>query len=156
MRHALFTGTFDPPTWGHLNIIQRAVPLFDQLKLAVGHDSRKEPPLLSVQERMRLLKELTSLEVVEIKGLLADYVKNNGITMLVRALRSAEDVHHELSMAEANRQLCGVETVLLMGEANYAYISSSLVREIARLGGSLDSFVPPAVALAVKNTILMA
>ena len=151
MRKALFAGTFDPPTLGHLSIIKRATPLFDQLTIAVAEDPQKSSTLLSVKERIRLLKELTKLEVVPVEGLLADYVKAKGFNVLVRALRSAEDVHHELTMAAANRELCGVETVLLLSEPEHTYISSTLVRQIARLGGELKTFVPPAVSKALKK-----
>lgn len=149
-KKALFAGTFDPPTWGHLSVIKRAVPLFDRLIIGVAKDERKEHALLSVEERIHLLKDLTKLDVVEVNGLLAEFVKKNGINVLVRSIRSGTDVENELTMAEANRQLCGVETLFLMCEPQHTFINSTLVREIAHLGGNLDPFVPPAVAHTLK------
>ncbi len=151
MRHALFAGSFDPPTLGHLNIIKRAVSLFDKVTIAVGKDSRKGEPLLTIAERIQIFKKLTKLEVIEIKGLLANYVKEHKVTALVRSIRSAEDVQHEFSMADANRKLCGVETIFLMSEPQYAYINSTLVREIAQLGGNIEDFVPPFVSELIHN-----
>jgi pantetheine-phosphate adenylyltransferase len=98
-----------------------------------------------------LLKAITGLEAVAVEGLLADYVRSHKISALIRSLRSAEDFHREMTMAEANRRLCGVETVLLMPAPQYAAISSSLVREIARLGGDVSAFVPEEVVKALEN-----
>lgn len=151
MRHALFAGTFDPPTLGHLNIIKRAVPLFDKLTIAVGQDTRKKEPLLKMEQRIEIFKKLTKLEVIEIQGLLANYVKEHNITTLLRSIRSADDLQHEFSMAEANRRMCGVETFFMMSDPQYAYINSSLVREIAHLGGNIEEFVPPLVADILKS-----
>lgn len=151
MRHALFAGTFDPPTFGHLEVIKRAKPLFDKLTVAVGRDTRKAEPLLTRQARVKLLKELTKVDVVEMNGLLADFVKEMNVTVLLRSVRSSEDIYHEFSMAEANKRMCSVETLFLMGDPQYAYVSSSLVREIAHLGGNLEHFLPPLVIKQLKK-----
>lgn len=151
MRHAVFSGTFDPPTLGHLNIIKRTVPLFDKVTIAIGKDARKGEPLLTISERKQIFEKLTKLEVVEITGLLADYLKEHKITAILRSIRSAEDLQHEFSMADANRKLCGVETIFLMSDPQYSYINSTLVREIAQLGGNIDDFVPPLVSELIHS-----
>jgi len=102
--------------------------------------------------RIELMKKLTRLDVIAVEGLLADYVRSHQITVLVRALRSIEDYTHEMTMAHANRQLCGVDTLLLIPSPPYAAISSTLVREIARLGGDVSAFVPAEVAQALQGT----
>ncbi len=153
MKHALFAGTFDPPTLGHLAVIQKALPLFDKLTVAIAKDTRKNTPLLSVSERISLIKTFYPDNVVELKGLLSDFVKEQGINVLLRGLRTSEDIYHEFTMAEANRQLCGVETLFIMGDPQYAYISGSLVREIANLGGNLDPFLPPQVVNYVQKAL---
>lgn len=150
MKHALFAGSFDPPTWGHLDIIKRAMLLCDTLSVGVAVNTAKEQGFLSHADRLELLQELTTdirhVAIVPISGLVADYVKETKVDLLLRSLRSDKDLEREMAMAIANRQLAGVETLFLLSDPRYAHISSTLVREIAHFGGSLESFVPPAVA----------
>ncbi len=148
--HALFPGTFDPVTHGHLDIVRRAAQLFDSVTVAVAqHPSKKE--LLPVEQRLALLREVTAeisgVEVVRLDGLVVHGCERLGATVIVRGVRSASDVDYELQMARANRALAPqVETVLLASSPEHAHISSTLVRQIAEMGGDLTSFVPPAIA----------
>ena len=144
---ALYAGSFDPITKGHLNIIERAARLFDSLTVSVVVNPNKRG-FFSVQERMEIVKEVTShipnVKVDSFSGLLADYVNDNGFCAVVRGLRTAADFASELQMAQVNAGLYrnGTETVFLMTEPKYSYISSSVVKEVASLGGSVDALVP--------------
>ena len=148
MRKGLFSGTFDPPTLGHLDIIMRGACLCDKLIVAIGVNTRKQP-LFTVAERVDMLKELThgltSVEVTNFTTLVIDFAHANGIDFILRGLRSASDLPHEFEMALANRKMSGIETLFLMADAHHAQISSSLIREIAASGRHLEKFVPQAV-----------
>lgn len=153
--HALFPGTFDPVTHGHLDIVRRAADLFDRVTVAVAqHPSKQE--LLPVDERLALLREVTAeirgVDVVQIDGLVIEGCERLGASVIVRGVRSASDVDYELQMARTNRVLAPkIETVLLASSPEHAHISSTLVRQIAAMGGPLEHFVPAAVAKALRG-----
>lgn len=142
-------GSFDPVTLGHLDIITRAHALFDEVLVGVGQNTSKNA-LFSPAERQELLESavagLDRVRVVPFSGLIVDFCRDNGIGAIVKGLRFAADFDHELQMAQMNDALSGVETILLPTSSRYGYISSTLVREIALLGGDVRQFVPPAVA----------
>jgi len=150
MKKVLFAGSFDPPTWGHLDVIQRAALLCDKLIVGVAVNTGKEGGLLPPADRIELLqeisKEIPHVTVIPIPGLIADFVKEEKVDLLLRALRNEADFEREEAMALANRQLADIETLFLLSDPRFAHISSTLVREIAHFGGALDPFVPPAVA----------
>jgi pantetheine-phosphate adenylyltransferase len=152
--HALFPGTFDPVTHGHLDIVRRASRMFGRLTIAVArHPSKKE--LLPVSDRLALLREVTAdlrgVDVVQIEGLVVKACEAVGAAVIVRGARSASDLEYELQMARTNRALApGIETVLLASSPEHAHISSTLVRQIADMGGDLDPFVPPAIARRLR------
>lgn len=148
MKHVLFAGSFDPPTWGHLDIIKRAALLCDKLTVGVAVNTTKEE-FLPFSDRLELLQELCRdiphVYILPITGLIGDFAREKGVDALLRALRTFADFEKETAMALANRQLAGVETLLLISDPRYGHISSTLVREIAHFGGALESFVPSIV-----------
>lgn len=149
MKLAIYPGTFDPPTKGHLDILARACQLFDRLIVAVAQNPEKAP-LLSTEERLNLLrtltKEMEGVEVEILEGLLANYARKKGAVAIIRGLRAISDFEYELQMALINRRLNPqVETVFLMPSENYTFLNSTLVKNIAVLGGELSSFVPPLI-----------
>src|ERR1700754_737429 len=145
---ALFPGTFDPPTNGHLDVIARAAVAFDEVIVATGVNQSKNR-LFSPEERIAMLTELAeahpNVTVGTFDGLLVDYCRAEGAGVIVKGLRSGSDYDYELQMAQMNRRLSGVDTVFLPTAPENAYISSSLVKEIAKLGGDVTNFVPPRV-----------
>ncbi|MFN2614269.1 MAG: pantetheine-phosphate adenylyltransferase [Actinomycetota bacterium] len=151
---AIYPGTFDPITNGHLDIIERARKRFSRLVVAVSQHPGKNP-LLSLEERVALAKEvLGDLEGVEIDsfdGLLVDYANRRGIGVLVKGLRAVTDFDYELQMAQMNHKLADVETFFLVATPVYSFLSSSLVKEIARFGSDVSEFVPPEVARRLKE-----
>ena len=157
MNAAVFPGSFDPPTAGHLDVVVRAARLFDRLVVAVVTNPGKTP-MFTPAERVAMLTEAVaalgpdaaSVEVVAEEGLLVDVCARRGIGTVVKGVRGAVDLEAELAMARMNRRMGGVETVLLPAEPSLADVSSSLVREIARLGGPLDGVVPPGVLAALR------
>ncbi|CAN5344332.1 pantetheine-phosphate adenylyltransferase [soil metagenome] len=149
MVKAIYPGSFDPMTKGHLDIIQRSSKLFDEVIMAVVGNPGKSP-LLPVEKRKELLsaalKDLNGVTVDSFQGLTVDYAKQNNVTILIRGLRAISDFEAELGMAQANKELFPeLETIFLMSKAEYSFISSSTVKEIARLGGDVSKFVPAAV-----------
>ena len=149
MRVAVYPGTFDPVTNGHLDLAERGRKHFDLLILAVLRNEDKRP-LFNVKERLALLESACSamdnVEVDSFEGLLVDYAKRVGATVILRGLRAVSDFEYEMQMTMMNRKLePSLETVLLMPCESYSYVSSRLVREIARLGGNLEGLVPEAV-----------
>lgn len=157
MSRAVYAGTFDPMTYGHLDVAARAAHVFEHLTLAVAGDSRKTP-LFGAAERLELAKSslahLKNVEVVPFGGLLVDWARKRGIHTLIRGLRAFSDFEYEFQMALTNRKLApDIETMFLMPNADFSYVSSSMVREIAALGGNVDQFVPPAVAAALKKKL---
>ncbi len=150
----VYAGSFDPVTFGHLDVMQRASKLFDRVIVAVGkHPSRK--PLFTVDERLELLRqtagELTNLEIVSFEGLLINYCQRIGATVLIRGLRHAMDFEYELQIAQANADMAPeVETVFLPTSLKWGFITASLVREIASHGGDVSRYAPPAVCTALQ------
>ena len=157
MSQAVYAGTFDPLTYGHLDVAARAAHVFDRLVLAVAEDPRKTL-LFSTAERLKLARssvaELANVDVVPFSGLLVDWARARGIHTLIRGLRAFSDFEYEFQMALTNRKLApDVETLFLMPSEDFSYVSSSMVREIAALGGDVDKFVPPPVAAALKRKL---
>jgi pantetheine-phosphate adenylyltransferase len=148
MSRAVFPGTFDPPTVGHLDIVTRAAAAFDELIVATGLNQSKNR-LFEPQERMEMLTELVepfaNVRVGTFDGLLVDYCRSEGAGVIVKGLRSAADYDYELQMAQLNRRMTGVDTLFLPTAPENAFISSSWVKEIARLGGDVSTFVTPSV-----------
>jgi pantetheine-phosphate adenylyltransferase len=154
-RHVLFPGTFDPVTLGHVDLVRRAAASFDRVTVAVATHPTKRG-LFDVEERVALLHEVlagfSNVSVTRLEGLVVDGCRAAGAGFILRGLRSAADVDYELAMARSNRALAPeVETVLLASSPAHAHISSTLVRQIAEMGGELRSFVPPAVARALRR-----
>lgn len=153
-RIALYAGSFDPPTIGHEDLVRRALQLADQVVVAVAVNSAKQP-LFSATERLDLLRASFGDEpkfvFASFEGLAADYARRIGASILVRGLRAVGDFEYEFQMALMNRQLMpGLETVFLVPGQGLSYISSSLVREVARFGGDVSALVHPAVAEALR------
>lgn len=148
IQKAVYPGTFDPVTLGHLDLIERAARLFDRLVVAVAVNPSKTP-LFNLEERLEMLQlataHLPNVEAQRFEGLLVDFVRRQGSTVLVRGLRAILDFEYELEMTLTNRQLApDIETIFLMPSLQYTYLRSSLVKNVARLGGDLSAFVPPA------------
>lgn len=149
MRIAIYPGSFDPVTMGHLDVIERASKIFDKLIVAVMHNGSKKP-MFTGEERVALLRKTTQhLANVEIEifgGLLADYAAQCGACTIVKGLRAVSDFEYEFQMALANRKLNPqVDTTFLMTSSQYMFLSSSMVKDIAAHGGAIDGFVPPAI-----------
>lgn len=154
-RIALYPGSFDPPTRGHEDLIKRAVRLADRLVVAIAINPNKQP-LFSVDERLELLKTTVGddarISFDAFEGLLAHYARRIGASFLVRGLRAAGDFEYELQMALMNRQLePGLETLFLVPASGLTYVSSSLVREVARFGGTVSELVHPVVTGALHR-----
>jgi pantetheine-phosphate adenylyltransferase len=150
MRKAIYPGTFDPITNGHLDILRRASLLFDKVIVVVSNNPHKNP-LFSIEERLKLIEEtvksLNNVEVDVFNGLIVQYAKKKGALALIRGLRAVSDFDYEFQMALMNRkQMPELETVYLMPNEEYTYINSTIVKEVARLGGKIDCFLPPVVA----------
>ena len=156
MKVAVYPGTFDPITLGHLDIIRRGSHLVDTLVIGVTTNPSKEP-MFSVAERLAMVRREVAgmpgnIEVVEFDSLLMDFAESQNATAILRGLRAVADFEYEFQMAGMNQQLNeDIETVFLMADAALQPIASKLVKEIARLGGSIDKFVPPAVVTDVRN-----
>jgi pantetheine-phosphate adenylyltransferase len=149
-RVGLYPGSFDPPTYGHLDLIDRALRLFDRLIVAVAQNSAKSGNF-TVEERLDMLRAITAgkpnVEVVSFTGLTAEYARQRGVRSLVRGLRAVSDFEYELSMAITNQKLNpDIDTVCLMPSEDYLFLSSNGVRDIARFGGDLSPFVPDEIA----------
>lgn len=147
MKRAVFPGSFNPVTVGHLDLIKRAANLCDELLVAVMINESKKSSFLTFEDRVELLKEVTSdiknVKVCSHKGLLADFVKKENIDVIIRGVRSVSDYEYEFNMAQTNAVLTnGVDTVFLATSPKYSYISSSMVREVAAFGGDISDFVP--------------
>jgi pantetheine-phosphate adenylyltransferase len=154
---AIYAGTFDPLTLGHLDLIERAAHIFDRLIVAVAEHSRKNP-LFSMEERLELaravVRKLPNVEVDRFSGLLVDYARAKGVHLLVRGLRVFSDFEFEFKMALTNRAMTPeVETLFLMTKEDYSFLSSSTVREVAELGGHTEQFVPAVVHAALKRKL---
>ena len=154
MRRAIYPGSFDPLTNGHLDVLQRAAGIFDRLIIAVARDNAKQS-LFSVDERVGLIRsataEIGNIEVMPFEGLLVNFAREHHACALVRGLRAVSDFEFEFQLALMNRKLePNLETLFLMPREEYTYISSRLVKEICRLGGHIEQFVPPNVAAALR------
>lgn len=153
----MFAGTFDPPTLGHWDVVERSAPLFDKLYIVVANNTSKNP-LLSISQRLELLDELIKespfkkkCEVVASEGLVADLCRELGVEYFVRGVRSSADFERELPMSAANEVLTkGVRTVLIPSTKEHTFVSSSMVREIFVLGGNISDFVPSKVSKFLK------
>lgn len=154
MTIALCPGSFDPPTNGHADVINRAIDVFDRVLVAVV-DNPSKNAIFSTAERVELLKDMFGdrVEVESFAGLLVDFARAKGVDVIVKGLRVVSDFDYELQMAQMNRTLAGVETVFLPTNPAWGYLSSSLVREVARLGASVDVLVPENVATALKERL---
>jgi pantetheine-phosphate adenylyltransferase len=155
---AIYPGSFDPVTNGHLDLIERGAKIFDRLVVSILRNFDKEP-LFTIDERVEMLREVTrpwaNVEVDAFSGLLVDYARLREANVILRGIRAVSDYEYELQMAMMNRKLNkNVETVFMVPAVSYSYISSSVVREIARLGGSITDFVPPVVEERLRAKIL--
>ena len=151
---ALCPGTFDPVTNGHLDIIERAAQRFDALVVGVLDNPAKQP-LFAVEERVSLLKEVThhlaNVEIASFSGLLVEYAATRGADLVVKGLRAVTDFESEIQMAQMNHALAGVETVFMTTAPQWSFLSSSLVKEVARFGGDVSGLVPPVVAERLRE-----
>lgn len=149
MRIGVYPGSFDPATYGHLDIIQRSSKTVDKLIVAVLNNSQKEP-LLTTDERIKLLKELTAdlpnVEIDSFMGLLVDYAIEKDATVIIRGFRAVSDFEFEIQLAQTNYILCDdIETIFLVTRNEYSFLSSSIVKEVARYNGDISKMVPPIV-----------
>jgi pantetheine-phosphate adenylyltransferase len=150
MAVAIYPGSFDPITNGHLSIIQRGLSMFDKLIVAIAYNpNKKSSALFEVAERRQMIRDAISdprVEVDDFPGLLVDYARAKGVQVILRGLRAVSDFEYEFQMANMNRQLAPkIETVFMMTGEDYFYISSQIVREVASLGGNVKGLVPPNV-----------
>lgn len=155
MRTAVYPGSFDPVTNGHLDIIRRAAKMVDKVIVAVIHNPNKSP-LFSLEERMELLKKVTkdidNVEVDCFTGLLVDYVKEKNVDVIVKGLRAVSDFEYEFQMALVNKKLNPkVETIFMMTSSEFSYLSSSIVKEVFRFNGDINELVPDVVIKAMKD-----
>lgn len=155
-RHVVCPGSFDPPTLGHLDVVHRAAELFDTVTVAVLVNPDKHG-LFGIEERQQLLRESigerSNVRVDSFSGLLVDYCRRQGISAIVKGLRAVTDFDYELQMAQMNSGLTGVETLFLPTSAEFSYISSSLVKQVASYGGDVSAYLPPVVDAALRRTL---
>ena len=154
---AIYPGTFDPITNGHIDLAERASKLFDKVIVAIAESPAKEP-FFSLSERLRLGREVLShimnVEVQSFSGLLIDYMKKNNSRIVIRGLRAVTDFEYEFQLAAMNRQLYDeIETVFLTPSENYTFVSASLVKEIASLGGDVSKFLQPTVLKVLQDKL---
>ncbi|MBI4778725.1 pantetheine-phosphate adenylyltransferase [Candidatus Desantisbacteria bacterium] len=155
---AVYPGTFDPATLGHLDIVERAIPIFDKVIIAVAIDTGGKPTLFSIEERVQMLKDVTKdypkTEVHEFSGLLITYVQEVNASCILRGLRAISDFEHEFQMASINKRLnSSVETLFMMTNESYFFLSSSSVKELAALGCKLKGFVPELIAEKLREKL---
>ena len=156
MKKAIYPGSFDPVTLGHLDIIRRSASLVDHLIVGVLNNSTKTP-LFSVDERVNMLREVTkdlpNVEVLSFSGLLVDFAAEHNVSVIIRGLRAVTDFEYELQIAQTNRKLSGetLDTMFLTTSLEYAYLSSSSVKEIASFGGNIEACVPDFVAKQIYD-----
>jgi pantetheine-phosphate adenylyltransferase len=154
MRHCIYPGTFDPVTYGHLDVLARAIKLFDHVTVAVAENPGKGP-LFTAAERIELLKpniaRYPNVSVTSFNNLLVEFAVSQGAIAVIRGLRAFSDFEFEFNMALMNRHLeAGIETIFVMPNEQFSYTSSSLVKQVARFGGDVAHFVPPNVATALE------
>jgi pantetheine-phosphate adenylyltransferase len=156
MRRAVCPGSFDPITYGHLDIIERASHHFDEVIVAVL-ENRTKSSLFTVDERISMISEVTkkfkNVRVDSWSGLLVDYCKSNSVQSIVKGLRAVSDFDYELQMAQVNLQGSGVETMFMATSPTHSFLSSSLVKELAYYGGDVSSMVPPSINEALKHRV---
>jgi pantetheine-phosphate adenylyltransferase len=155
MARALCPGSFDPPTNGHINVIERAARLFDHVVVGILANPGKEP-LFSVEEREEMLAEaiahIDNVEIETFSGLLVDFATERDLSVIVKGLRAVSDFEYELQMAQMNAALSpGLDTIFVTTMPSWAFLSSSLVKQVARYGGSVDGLVPPGVSEALEE-----
>ena len=155
MPRALYPGSFDPLTNGHLSLVQRGLEVFEGLVVAVATNPNKMPPLFSIEERKQLIREACPdprVEVDDFDGLLVQYARRKGVNVILRGLRAISDFEYEFQMANMNRKLAPrIETVFMMTGEDYFYVSARLVREVASLGGSVKGLVPANVLAKLQS-----
>lgn len=156
MKEAIYPGSFDPVTYGHIDVIRRAAKMFDRLVVSVL-DNQAKTPLFSVDERVKMLREVTkdidNVEIDSFQGLLVDYAKGKNIHIAIRGLRAVTDFEYELQIAQTNKKLSdgSLDTIFLVTSLEYAYLSSSSVKEIAYFGGDISPCVPPEIVEKVRE-----
>jgi pantetheine-phosphate adenylyltransferase len=147
--HAIYPGSFDPPTLGHLDIIHRAAAVFPKLTVAVVVNPAKREPMFTIEERKAMIQEcvrtLPHVDVADFRGLLADFVRALDADVIIKGLRVVSDFEVEMSTALMNRSLSDVDTMFLMSDQHYSFVSSSLVKEVFFLGGDVSAYVPDVV-----------
>ena len=155
---AMYPGTFDPITLGHEDLVKRAAELFDSVVVAIASNTGSKTPMFSVDERVGMaaaaLADIPNVEVARYDGLTVDFARNNGLRVIIRGLRAVSDFEYEFQLANMNRHLTEeVETAFLTPTEKYTFISSSLVREVAQLGGDIGEFVSPQVEKALMERV---
>lgn len=156
---AVYPGTFDPPTYGHMDIVERAAALVDKLIVGIYENPDKKP-LFSLEQRVRLVEEavtgLPNVQVKAFKGLTVDFIRQIGGKVMIRGLRASSDFEREFEMALMNRKLApDIELICMMTSSQYQFLSSTLIKEVAKLGGCLEGMVPDHVAVALKEKVSM-
>jgi pantetheine-phosphate adenylyltransferase len=155
MRRALFPGSFDPFHNGHLEVVERASKLFDEVVVAAMRNPQKAGPLFSLEERMDLVRlavdGMQNVTVVALASLVVDLAREVEANVIVRGLRAVSDFEIELQMAQMNRELSGIDTLFVPTSSEYSYLSSKLIREVAAYGGNVSSLVPKAVDVALRE-----
>ncbi|MDD5044081.1 MAG: pantetheine-phosphate adenylyltransferase [Candidatus Omnitrophica bacterium] len=154
---AIYPGTFDPITYGHIDVIKRALRIFEEVIVAVAHNPHKKP-FFSVKERIEMLKKATQgmegVTIEDFNGLVVDYARKKSVTTIIRGLRMLSDFEYEFQMALTNRKLNSeIETIFLMTSEDYSYVSSKLLKEAASLGADLSQFVPAFIEKALKEKL---
>ena len=157
-KHAVYPGTFDPITNGHIDLIRRSLHIFDTVTIAVAANPQKAP-LFSLDERLEMIREavrdLPGVHAESFDGLLVEYVRKRGALAIIRGLRAVSDFEYELQMALMNRRLdTDIETVFLMPSEEYSYLTSTILKTVADLGGDIRGLVPPIIEERLKNHFL--
>jgi pantetheine-phosphate adenylyltransferase len=156
MAKAIYPGSFDPITLGHLDLIKRSSRVFDEVIVCILNNASKKCPLFSIEERVKMLGDVTAeysnVKVTSSEGLLVDFARENGVNFIVRGLRGTTDFDFELQMAQANKTISSdIETVFLATDPRYSFISSSMVKEFASYGKSVSGFVPEQVLQQIEG-----
>jgi pantetheine-phosphate adenylyltransferase len=156
MRHCIYPGTFDPLTYGHLDVLERATKLFDRVTVAVS-DNPTKGPFFTAAQRLAMLQpniaRFSNVVVTKFDNLLVEFARQQGACAIIRGLRAISDFEFEFNMALMNRHLQpGVETIFVMPNEEFSYTSSTLVKQVAKYGGDVSHFVPPNVAAALRET----